>query len=215
MKKKVLQFLGNTIVKYLVNVLCKTIKINEINKESIHALERDEQNYVLAFWHGTMLLPWYLFRNKNLSAIVSKSKDGEILTKVLKMWNYDVQRGSSNKAGKEVLNNLIEKANNKYSVAITPDGPKGPAKQMKAGAVIIAKKTNVPLVLVGIGFKKKKILSKSWDKFQIPNLFTKAYAVYSKPIFIDRNLSYEETDAKIKEAEKELNYLQKQAEQYC
>lgn len=215
MKKKVLQFLGNTIVKYLVNVLCKTIKINELNKESIHTLEQNGQNYVLAFWHGTMLLPWYLFRNKKLSAIVSKSKDGEILTKVLKMWNYDVQRGSSNKDGKEVLNNLIEKANSKYSVAITPDGPKGPVKQMKAGAVIIAKKTNIPLILVGVGFEKKKILSKSWDKFQIPKLFTKAYAVYSQPIFIDSNLTYDETDAKIKEVEKELNDLQKQAEQYC
>ncbi len=212
MKKKVLQFLGNTVVKYLVNVLCKTLKITEVNKKNIDNL--GNRNYVLAFWHGTMLLPWYLFRNKNLTAIVSKSKDGNILTKLLQMWNYNVQRGSSSKAGKEVLQKLIENALQNKSIAITPDGPRGPEKEMKAGAVIIAKKANVPLILVGIAFKKKKILN-SWDKFQVPYLFTKAYAVYSEPILINKNLSYEETDKKIKEIEKELNNLQNQAEQYC
>ena len=212
MKKKVLQFLGNTVVKYLVNVLCKTLKITEVNKKNIDNL--GNRNYVLAFWHGTMLLPWYLFRNKNLTAIVSKSKDGNILTKLLQMWNYNVQRGSSSKAGKEVLQKLIENALQNKSIAITPDGPRGPEKEMKAGAVIIAKKANVPLILVGIAFKKKKILN-SWDKFQVPHLFTKAYAVYSEPILINKNLSYEETDKKIKEIEKELNNLQNQAEQYC
>ncbi len=212
MKKKVLQFLGNTVVKYLVNVLCKTLKITEVNKKNIDNL--GNRNYVLVFWHGTMLLPWYLFRNKNLTAIVSKSKDGNILTKLLQMWNYNVQRGSSSKAGKEVLQKLIENALQNKSIAITPDGPRGPEKEMKAGAVIIAKKANVPLILVGIAFKKKKILN-SWDKFQVPYLFTKAYAVYSEPILINKNLSYEETDKKIKEIEKELNNLQNQAEQYC
>ena len=215
MKKKVLQFLGITVVQFLVYVLCKTIKVKEVNKKNIDSLEIKGQNYVLAFWHGTMLLPWFLFRNKKLSAIVSKSKDGEILTKVLKMWNYDVQRGSSNKDGKEVLNNLIDKAKHKNSIAITPDGPKGPLHQMKAGAVAIAKKTNIPLILVGVGFKKKKILFRSWDKFQIPALFTKACVVYSDPILIDSNLSYEETDKIIKQSEKKLNSLQNQAEQYC
>ena len=215
MKKKVLQLIGNTIVKYLVNILCKTLTVKEINKDNIQQLELKKQNYVLAFWHGTMLLPWYLFRNKNLSAIVSKSKDGEILTKVLKKWNYDVQRGSSNNDGKKALNELIKKAEQKYSIAITPDGSKGPARQMKAGAIIIAKKTNIPLVLVGIGFSRKKILLRSWDKFQIPFLFSKACAVYSDPIFIDSNLSYDETNKIIKEAGDKLNNLQNQAEQYC
>ncbi len=212
MKKKVLQFLGNTVVKYLVNVLCKTLKITEVNKKNIETL--GNQNYVLAFWHGTMLLPWYLFRRKNFTAIVSKSKDGDILTKLLSMWNYNVQRGSSSKEGKKILKKLIENALQNKSIAITPDGPRGPEKEMKAGAVIIAKKSNIPLILVGIAFKKKKILN-SWDKFQIPYLFTKACAVYSEPIVINKNLNYEETDKKIKEIEKELNNLQNQAEQYC
>ena len=56
-------------------------------------------------------------------------------------------------------------------VAITPDGPRGPAHKLKPGAVVSAKKSKVPLVLAGVGFKKKKIF-KSWDQFEVPYLFS-------------------------------------------
>jgi len=212
--KKMLQFLGIHFVKYLLNILLKTLDIKELKNKQLDELEKKNKNYVLAFWHGTMLLPWYLKRDKQFYTIISKSNDGEILTRVLKSWNYNVKRGSSSNGGSEVLTTLIEKTKTGSSIAITPDGPKGPKKKLKAGAVIIAKKANVPLVLLGIGLRKKKEL-KSWDKFQIPYPFTKIFAVYSKPIFIDKDLSYEETDNMINKVSEKLNSLQKQAEQYC
>jgi lysophospholipid acyltransferase (LPLAT)-like uncharacterized protein len=177
-------------------------------------LEKGNRNYVLAFWHGTMLFSWYIKRNGNFYTIISKSKDGEILTRVLNNWNYNVERGSSSKGGREVLEVLVEKAKAGSSISITPDGPRGPEKELKAGAVIIAKKANIPLVLLGVSSNKKKELN-SWDKFQIPYPFAKVYAVYSKPIFIDKDLDYEDTNKMIKQVGEQLNSLQKQAEQYC
>ncbi len=64
----------------------------------------------------------------------------DILTNILKKWGYNVIRGSSSNDGKEILDNLVDEAKNKKNIAITPDGPRGPEKVMKAGAVIIAKK---------------------------------------------------------------------------
>ena len=140
-----------------------------------------------------MLLPWYLQRDKNVvSALISKSKDGELLGRILKRWNYTVIRGSSSVGGDVALSIMIDYAKNKNSIAITPDGPRGPAHKLKAGAVITAKKSGLPLVLLGIGYKNKKTL-KSWDTFQVPFFFTKANAVFSDPIYIDEQLSYEET----------------------
>ena len=212
--QKFLQFLGVHFIKYFINILLKTLRITEIRNKDFEVLEKENKSYVLAFWHGTMLLPWYLKKNENFYTIISKSKDGEILTRVLKNWNYNVERGSSSKGGSEVLNVLVEKAKNGNSISITPDGPRGPEKELKAGAVIIAKKASIPLVLLGIGISKKVKLS-SWDKFQIPYPFAKVSAVYSEPIILDKDLSYQETDEIIKTAGKELNSLQKQAEQYC
>ena len=114
----------------------------------------------------------------------------------------DVSRLTSNMLGE-----------NGYSVAVTPDGPKGPPHVLKAGAVVSAKKAGLPLVLVGIGFKQKKYL-KSWDRFEVPLFFTRANVIYSQPFYIRSNLSREETSEIIKKCEEKLNELQLKAEKF-
>ncbi len=212
-KQDTLRFAGNYVLFQLVEILCKTLRINIINKKIITELEKQNQNYILGFWHGTMLLPWYLNRNKNFAGLTSKSKDGDLLAKILKKWKYKVLRGSSSEGGDIALGLMIDFAKNGYSIAITPDGPKGPPHKLKAGAVIAAKKAGLPLVLAGIGFKNKRYL-KSWDSFQIPKFFTKVNVIYSDPVYVGENLSREETSKIIELCEKKLNDLQSQSENF-
>src|SRR5690606_30011989 len=176
-------------------------------------LNSRNEKFILAFWHGTMLLPWYLHRKSDFASLISKSKDGDLLAKILKKWKYEVIRGSSSSGGEIALAIMIDYAKNGYSISVTPDGPRGPAFQMKAGAVITAKKSGLPLVLAGVGFAKKHSL-KSWDKFQIPWLFSRAQIIYSDPVYVDKNLSYEETSDVIKNCESVLIDLQAQAEKF-
>ncbi len=213
--QNILRIIGLYFLSLAATVLCKTLKIkiiqinakkNFINHKDILKLF-EEKNYIIAFWHGTMFLPWYVFRNQKIVALISQSKDGELLAKVLKYWNYKVIRGSSSKGGDEALDTMIEFARNGFSVAITPDGPKGPPQKMKGGAIITAKKSNVPLILVGVYYHKKKTL-KNWDSFQIPYPFSKVNLILSETINIKSNLDYDETSSKILECEKHLNELQ-------
>jgi lysophospholipid acyltransferase (LPLAT)-like uncharacterized protein len=213
-KQDTLRYLGHYFLYHLLQVLCKSLKITIENGEVIENFKKENKDYVLAFWHGTMLLPWYLHRNMNMMALISKSKDGDLLTRLLKGWNYQVVRGSSSKGGDTALGIMIDFARNKNSIAITPDGPKGPAYKLKAGAVITAKKSSLPLVLLGVGFRSKKILEKSWDKFQVPKFFSSVKAIYSEPIYVERNLSYEQTSEVINVCEARLNELQKKAEKF-
>lgn len=180
------------------------------NSNHVHEYHKNKRNYVLAFWHGTMLAPWYIHRDKNFAALVSKSKDGSLLERVLKPWKYSVIRGSSHTGGSVALGILIDFAKNEKSIAITPDGPRGPAFKMKPGAVVTAKRSGIPLVLVGVGFNRKRELN-SWDKFQIPKAFSKVNLIYSDPINIERDLSYEDTSRILEECECKLNELQKEA----
>jgi lysophospholipid acyltransferase (LPLAT)-like uncharacterized protein len=212
-KQQVLRFLGDRFLYYGITVLCKSLKIEKENYAVIENLNIKNQNYVLAFWHGTMLLPWYLHGAPNFAALTSKSKDGDLLAKVLKKWKYQVVRGSSSTGGDVALGIMVDYARNKYSIAITPDGPRGPKYKFKAGAVITAKKSNIPVVLTGVGFKRKKYLS-NWDKFEIPYFFTQAKVVYSDPIYVDSNLNYDETSAVISKCDEELNRLQLQAQDF-
>lgn len=212
-KQDALRFLGSVILARSLDALCKSLKVVYKNKKVIDELKRQRQNYVLAFWHGTMLLPWFLHRNDGFAALTSKSKDGDLLAKQLKYWKYKVVRGSSSKGGDVALGILVDLAKNGYSIAITPDGPRGPECKFKAGAVIAAKKSNVPVVLMGIGIKSNKKL-KSWDKFQIPNPFSKVKVIYSEPVYVDINLSYDETSIIIDECERKLNEIQMEAEKF-
>jgi len=206
-----LRFIGQMFLANIITALCKSLKVIKINDEAIKKLDNENKNYILAFWHGTMLLPWYLHGKPNCAALISKSKDGDLLAKILKHWKYNVVRGSSSTGGDIALGIMIDFAKNDYSVTITPDGPRGPAHKFKAGAVITAKKSKVPLILSGVGYQKKKALS-NWDKFEVPHFFSKAKIIYSEPIFIEPKLSYEETSNIIIDCEKKLNELQREAQ---
>lgn len=213
LEKRFLQLTGNYLIDKAVNILCKSLRIRISHRENIDSLKNKNENFIIAFWHGTMLLPWYLHRNQKIVALVSKSKDGDLLAKLLRKWNYQVIRGSSSSGGNIALKIMIDYAKNESTIAITPDGPRGPAKKMKAGAVITAKKSGLPLVLVGVSYKNKRIL-KNWDSFQIPAFFCKSNVVYSKPIYIDENLDYESTSGLINLCEDKLNELQTEAEKF-
>jgi len=212
-KQNSLRFIGQMFLANIITALCKSLKVIKINDEAIKILDNENKNYILAFWHGTMLLPWYLHGNPKCAALISKSKDGDLLAKILKHWNYNVVRGSSSTGGDIALAIMIDFAKNDYSVTITPDGPRGPAHKFKAGAVVTAKKSEVPLILAGVGFQKKKVLS-NWDKFEAPYFFSKAKIIYSEPIFIDANISYEETSNIIIDCENKLNELQREAQDF-
>ena len=212
-KQDTLRFLGGLILKHSLDALCTTLRVSYKNKKIIDEFRKYKQNYVLAFWHGTMLLPWFLHRDDRFAALTSKSKDGDLLAKQLKHWKYKVIRGSSSKGGDVALGIMVDLAKNGYSVAITPDGPRGPEHEFKAGAVITAKKSGVPIVMMGIGVKSKKQL-KNWDKFQIPNPFSHIKVIYSDPVYIDVKLTYDETSKIIEECEIGLNELQKEAEKF-
>lgn len=208
-----LRFIGNYVLYILIQTLCKTLRIQSSRRETLQSLLDGKKKFVIAFWHGTMVIPWYAHRNLKLLAIISKSKDGDLLSKILRKWKYKVVRGSSSKGGDIALEIMIDHAKQECPVAITPDGPRGPNFKMKAGAVITAKKSDVPLVLVGVGYKSKTRLH-SWDNFEVPYPFSKVQLIYSEPIVVDKNLSYEETSKMILKCETQLNELQKKAQEF-
>lgn len=211
LRKNFLRTLGNIFIVRVVNILCRSLKIKETNKESISRLKNENKNFVAAFWHGTMTVPWFILKNYEMVGLTSKSKDGDLLAKLLRYWKYRVIRGSSSQGGDVALGIMIDHAKNKKSIAITPDGPRGPARKMKPGAIITAKKTGIPVVLIGVGYKNKKIL-KSWDSFQIPKMFSEVNIIYSEPIYVSKELSYDETSKVIENCEKQLNEIQTKAE---
>jgi Kdo2-lipid IVA 3' secondary acyltransferase len=135
---------------------------------------------VVIFWHGKMFAGWFVATRKEQGkrprpvALVSPSKDGDILSSVLKRWGYKVQRGSSSRSGLEALRRAIDsvKSGECDRIVITPDGPRGPIHRLKRGAFLAAQELQLPVYFLRIHYRRAKVLGKSWDKFEIPLPFS-------------------------------------------
>jgi len=119
--------LGLGIVK-LLSISWRCRRLNSLPTEKA----------IFAFWHRNILPLMYLHRNKNYVVIISKSQDGDLIADVCEKLGYLTARGSTSRGGSSALRNMIAQSR-KYSLAFTPDGPKGPACKIKEGMVYLAK----------------------------------------------------------------------------
>lgn len=196
MAKKILNAVAKRALWLAAWLLCITLRVKKNNSSLFENYRKNNTQCVIAFWHGSMLVGWYLHRPRNggpVAALVSQSEDGEILSATLVRWGYAMIRGSSHIGGKEAMQLMVDAITQGNSLCITPDGPTGPRHQMKMGAVRAAQRTHVPLFLVGIGANRKKML-KSWDRFEIPLPFSKVSVWYSDPIMVPEDLQDEVLD---------------------
>ena len=131
---------------------------------------------MLCVWHGRMLYPiFYVIKQKiKLWTIASPYKDGEIISQILKKWDFNIIKGSSNQNSKKVLQkmNQIFQSDPSAIIAITNDGPKGPRHIAKTGSLEIAQKYNAQMITI-TGDSNKKWIFNSWDRFYLPKPFSK------------------------------------------
>lgn len=160
---------------------------------------------VIAFWHDEMLPVWKLFAGQKAVALTSKSRDGGLLAALLEKWNYTVVRGSSSRAGREALEEIVGFARNHF-VLITPDGPRGPRHEFKPGAVVAAHRAGVPLYLCMVKAPGVR-LKRSWDRFLIPYPFAAVDIVISYPIQVPPDADRETITGIIKKCEELLNRM--------
>ena len=215
MIKNIINGLAKRVLWLAALVLCRTFRIRKSNSASFEEYRKGQRKFVVAFWHGSMLVGWFLHRSEGgarVAALVSQSEDGAILSAVLVRWGYELIRGSSHIGGKEAMQLMTAALNDGRSLCITPDGPTGPRHQMKMGAVRAAQRAHVPLFLVGIAAGRKKEL-KSWDRFEIPMPFSRIEVQYSDPILVPEHLQNESLDSFLAETQHQLVELNTKAEQ--
>lgn len=153
---------------------------------------RDEGGYlrnqtpcVAVFWHNRLLMmPWMYGKmgiRLPLSVMISRSKDGQIITEVAARFGVGALRGSSSRGATEAVREGAQALQRKGLVGITPDGPRGPRYTIKPGMAHLARVAGVPVVPVTVHYGWKW-QAKSWDGFQIPLPFSRAEWVVAAPI---------------------------------
>jgi lysophospholipid acyltransferase (LPLAT)-like uncharacterized protein len=160
------------LLRLLLRCVSATWRYRESVPEDVRPLLEGSEPVIIAFWHGKMLPVWYRFRGQGLSALVSGSRDGELLAGYLErsLAYREVIRGSSSKGGRESLSQMVLMLGER-SILVTPDGPRGPARHGKPGAMVAAMRSGRPLLMAGWSCRHGITLS-SWDSMEIPYPFS-------------------------------------------
>ncbi len=161
---------------------------------------------MVAFWHGEMLPCWFSMRKASPTAVVSASTDGALLARFLTDLGFHVVRGSSSRGGADALQAMVDSAQDSI-VMVTPDGPRGPARECKPGVVVGAHRASVPIVLFRAVSARKKIFTRSWDNFELPLPFTRITLTVSAPIVVPSDAERKTIDALILDIGKQLDLL--------
>lgn len=168
---------------------------------------------IYAVWHGWQYGLLSVHPRKKLHLLVSKSEDGEFVGRFSQMLGYPLIRGSIKKGGTQALRDILKTLKNGDNVAYTVDGPKGPIHKVKEGIIKIAQLSGAPIVPV-VPAAKFKLEAKSWDKYQVPILFSKVANVFGDPIYIPEDINEIQKEEYRLMLENKLFELKEQAESY-
>lgn len=173
---------------------------------------------ILSFWHGHQLFMSWIYtgglrREKapGMYALISQHRDGRIIAKAVEFLGIQSVEGSSTRRGLGALYELIETLNRGDHISITPDGPKGPCFEVKAGIIRIAQRTGAAIHPTAIAAKNKWTF-KSWDRMFLPKPFSKAVMIMGDPIVIPSELPNDEAEKYRQLLEEKMNELNKFAE---
>ena len=143
-----------------------------------------EQNFIGALWHNRLLIyPSVLrrfFPNRPGAALISASRDGDLLADAIKRFGFDVVRGSSSRMGASAIMQLSEVLASHRDVVITPDGPRGPVYEIGPGIIFLAQKTGIAVLPMNVEYSSCWRV-KSWDRFIIPKPFSKIRTIIGEP----------------------------------
>jgi lysophospholipid acyltransferase (LPLAT)-like uncharacterized protein len=147
----------------------------EISGPDRTVFEKKDRPVAFVLWHNRLFLTPEFYRRyrvgRPIYGLVSASRDGAWLAAMFSTVGMRAVRGSSSRLGREAAGGLVEVLRAGHDVGITPDGPRGPCYTLKPGALVVARRTGTPILIIGAQFSAAWRL-RSWDGFYVPRPFS-------------------------------------------
>jgi lysophospholipid acyltransferase (LPLAT)-like uncharacterized protein len=150
-----------------------------------------------------MLIPVFNRRKRNIIAMVSEHRDGEMVARVVHNLGYRTARGSSTRGGRKAFMEMVKSLREGSIGAMLPDGPKGPRHVFKPGTMLMAQRAQIPMLHITYGTYPAWTFN-SWDKFVVPKPFSRTVLLMGKPIYVDSDLRGAEFEALRKQIEAQM-----------
>lgn len=176
-------------------------------KETYETLDKYGSMIVIG-WHGrTLLMPYFWNKTRQLNALVSPHRDGRIIVQILKKFGIGNIDGSSDRNSKEAAIELMRNLQQGNSIAIIPDGPRGPRMKLTMSPLFYAQKSGKPILGITYSVAGAKVVTKSWDNMLLPLPFCRGMYAITEPVFIPANATPAELEQYRQKIETSLNEL--------
>jgi lysophospholipid acyltransferase (LPLAT)-like uncharacterized protein len=202
---------GSTAVRVWMDTLDYRVVFYDPDVDPASPCCQSQKIYI--FWHEYILLPLAMRGHCNLAMLLSQHRDAEVLSYVAYHMGFEFVRGSTNRGGVTALRQLLDKSRHMH-LAITPDGPRGPRRELAPGPIFLASKLGIPLVAVGVGYHRPWRVG-SWDRFAVPRPFSRARCILSPELYVPPDLDREGLEHFRRKVEQVLNRLCLEAEQWA
>ncbi len=199
----------------LIQFIRLTMRIEIVDSEVTEPFmkEEEEEPAIIAFWHSRLLMMPLLCRKNRITMLISRHRDGELISRAVRLFPIDSIRGSTTRGGVPALRGLVRALKMGSHVAITPDGPRGPRNVAQSGAVMLASRTGRPIVPVTFSASKKKLFN-SWDRFLLPYPFSRGVFIWGEAIWVGPEENEIEIEEKRLTLESILNQITTRADHY-
>jgi len=202
-------FLSNLFLRFMCS-------LNRLSTTGQDIFDRcaNQGNSIFAFWHNRLFyLVYYWVKSRprrKVSILISMSRDGDYAVAVVRKLKQDFVRGSTSRGGQKAIRALAAKLAAGDNIAITPDGPRGPAFKVSEGIIRLAQLTGARIVPVSYDATRKKHL-KSWDRFILVKPFGRVHVAFAEPIEIPKDID----SSSVEEYRKNLEKTFLELDQIC
>lgn len=183
-----------------------------VGEEVPDGLLNDGQPFVVAFWHGRLIMMAFSWKRCDLvNMLISGHRDGQLVSGMMSHFGSKTVFGSSTRGGAAAFIQLARLLRSGEIVGITPDGPKGPRMRANDGVIALAKVTGAPILPLTFSASLRYVLE-SWDRFVLPFPFGRGVFLWGEPIYISKNADDMEMSEKRVELEHALLELTQRAD---
>ena len=196
-------YIGLVVIK----IISWTYKIRVMNLDIEKDILKRGHIPIYASWHQRFF-PGIVFfaTRKPISIMISQSRDGELISKIVNVLGWHPVRGSSSKGGGQALKDIKKLVSRGYKIGHIVDGPRGPLGVVKPGLLVIAQASGMPIVPTIISTEKKWVFN-SWDRFMVPKPFSRVIIRFSDGIRIPEELQRSDFEEKRTSIENTLKKL--------
>jgi lysophospholipid acyltransferase (LPLAT)-like uncharacterized protein len=168
------------VISSVVRTLARSWRIRVLHDERWRGLHQQGQPLVFLLWHEALLPLLWHHRGQGVALVVSEAREGQYLSDLGASLGYRAVRGSSTRGGARALLSAVRELQDGRSIAFTPDGPRGPRRELKPGVILAAQRGGGAIVPVHAEADRAWRLH-SWDRFMIPQPLARVLITYGRP----------------------------------